>query len=349
MQPGKQPDKRAFRILLKNPFTKTFPSFSITILLLVSLFLAQFMLSGCSRENSKKPSADKTLEGHFSISGAFALYPITVRWAEEFQKIHPDVRIDISAGGAGKGMMDVLSDMVDLAMFSRAVTTVEVEKGAWKVAVAKDAVLPTMNAKNPLLTELLNKGISRETFQQIYLEQSVKSWNTCVQGEGQPFKINVYTRSDACGAAEMWSLFLGSNQESLNGIGVFGDPGIAEAVKNDPLGMGYNNVIYAYDITTRRQFEGICVVPIDLNGNNMIDEDEAFYETLDGIMKAIVDGKYPSPPARELYFISHGKPTNEAVLAFLEWVLSDGQHIVNEAGYVRLPDVTIRQQLTNIQ
>ncbi|MDP3462053.1 MAG: PstS family phosphate ABC transporter substrate-binding protein [Bacteroidales bacterium] len=324
-------------------------SFKI-MLLIINLYLSACILSGCSGESSaKKTSPDKTLKGHFSVSGAFALYPLTVKWAEEFQKSHPGVRIDISAGGAGKGMMDVLSNMVDLAMFSRSVTEVEEKKGAWKVAVAKDAVLPTMNSKNPLISELLKTGISKETFRQICIDQSVKSWNKCVQAEGQLYNINVYTRSDACGAAEMWGLFLGSNQESLNGIGVFGDPGIAEAVKNDPLGTGYNNVIYAYDITSRKQFDGLSVIPIDLNGNHKIDEDEAFYESLDDIMKAIGDGKYPSPPARELYFISNGKPTNEAVLAFLEWILTDGQQFVNEAGYVRLPDETIRQQLTTIQ
>ena len=40
------------------------------------------------------------LKGEIQLSGAFALYPMVVRWAEEFRKIHPEVRIDISAGGA---------------------------------------------------------------------------------------------------------------------------------------------------------------------------------------------------------------------------------------------------------
>ena len=41
------------------------------------------------------------LKGEIQLSGAFALYPMAVKWAEEFRKIHPKVRIDISAGGAG--------------------------------------------------------------------------------------------------------------------------------------------------------------------------------------------------------------------------------------------------------
>ena len=53
------------------------------------------------------------------MSGAFALYPLANKWAEEFTKIHPDVRFNISAGGAGKGMADALAAAVDLGMLSR--------------------------------------------------------------------------------------------------------------------------------------------------------------------------------------------------------------------------------------
>ena len=40
------------------------------------------------------------LKGTITLSGAWALYPMAVKWAEEFQKLHPKVRIDIGAGGA---------------------------------------------------------------------------------------------------------------------------------------------------------------------------------------------------------------------------------------------------------
>jgi len=40
------------------------------------------------------------------------------KWAEEYTKLYPNIKIDISAGGAGKGITDVLSGMVDIAMVS---------------------------------------------------------------------------------------------------------------------------------------------------------------------------------------------------------------------------------------
>ncbi|MEZ5199321.1 MAG: substrate-binding domain-containing protein [Bacteroidales bacterium] len=207
-------------------------------------------------------------KGTISISGAFALYPLTVSWADEFQKLHPGIRIDISAGGAGKGMADALSGMVDLGMFSRGISPEEKSKGCWWIAVAKDAVLPTVNDQNPWLDQLKRNGVSKKTFEEIYLKDEKWEWSSLVN-TGDKQKLNIYTRSDACGAAQMWGEFLGNDQESLKGIGVFGDPGMADAVKRDRFGVGYNNVIYVYDLKTRECYDGLDVIPINLNENEL--------------------------------------------------------------------------------
>jgi len=308
------------------------------------------MLSGCIGKKTNQNINGK-LQGTISISGAFALYPLAVKWADEFKKIHPDVKIDISAGGAGKGMTDALSGMVDLGMLSREINKAELGKGAFIVSVAKDAVLPTISDKNPALAKLKVKGMTKENLKQIFITGNITSWGTslAIVDKKAQGKINVYVRSDACGAGEMWGKYLGKNQEGLNGVGVFGDPGVAEAVKKDPLGIGYNNVIYVYDIQTRKFYPGISVIPIDINENGKIDKEEDFYGTLDILMAAIRDGRYPSPPARDLYFVSKGKPTDPVVKEFLNWILKDGQKFVNESGYVQLADEKIKNELEKIK
>lgn len=324
---------------------KTFTTMKTKLCFLLSLI---YFIFGCARKTENNQDPSKELTGVISISGAFALYPMTVRWAEEFQKLHPEVRIDISAGGAGKGIADVLSGMVDLAMFSRGVTPEEEARGAWKIAVVKDAVLPTVNAENPAINMLKQIGLTKEQFECIYIENSLTSWDKCVNKDLGNMHINRYTRSDACGAAEMWGKYLENNQEGLNGVGVFGDPGMADAVKNDKLGLGFNNVIYVYDIQTRKKYQGIDVIPIDINSNGRIDEDENFYDNLDDLMNAIKLGKYPSPPARDLYLISKGKPNNKLILEFLKFVLTDGQKYVNEAGYVQFDEAKRNAELQKL-
>ena len=313
---------------------------------LLALVLA-VITSSCGEQAANQSKTGGELKGTISISGAFALYPMTVKWAEEFQKLHPKVRIDVSAGGAGKGMTDALSEMIDLGMFSRGISKEEVAKGAWYIAVAKDAVVPTINSANPNLAAIKARGITHEEFVSLFLTQSTRTWNQLVKSASAN-KINVYIRSDACGAAEMWGIYLGKNQESLNGIGVFGDPGIADAVKNDKFGIGFNNIIYAYDISSRKVYPGMEVIPLDLNGNGKVDKEENFYNSLDDIMNAIRTGDYPSPPARDLYFVSKGKPKNQAAVEFLKWILDQGQKYVNEAGYVALTPEKLQSELSKL-
>ena len=132
------------------------------------------------------------------------------------------------------------------------------------------------------------------------------------------------------------------------GVGVYGDPGLLEAVKKDPLGIGYNNLNYVYDGKTKNQMPVVRVIPLDLNCNGSVDDTESFYENRDSLLEAIGAGIYPSPPARDLHFVSHGKPTRTVVVEFVRWVLTDGQRFVDEAGYIRLGPEKLHEQLQKL-
>ncbi len=276
------------------------------------------------------------LKGTITISGAWALYPMVVKWADEFKKVNPGVRIDISAGGAGKGVADALAGAVDIGMVSRDINSAETKKGAWFVSVTKDAVVPVINANNPRIKQLLTEGAKRDIL--------VGIWIT-----GKNKEFHVYTRSDACGAAETWAKYLGKKQEDLLGVGVYGDPGLADAVKKDSLGIGYNNVNFVYDAKTKKPVEGVKIFPIDINGNGKIDKDEDFYTNRNDLVKAIAEGKYPSPPARNLHFVCKGKPQSKVIVEFLKWVLADGQKFVSDAGYIKLSDTKLKEGLKSIK
>jgi phosphate transport system substrate-binding protein len=298
--------------------------------------------------NQEPLIAQDNTKGTITLSGAWALYPMAVRWAEEFRKIYPDVRIDLSAGGAGKGITDALNNMVDLGMVSREIYPEELKKGAWPIAVTKDAVVPVINASNPSLDVVLSKGLKKNAGNNIWITGMYKTWAQAFGIKGTT-PIHVYTRSDACGAAEVWAKYFGKKQEDLLGSGVYGDPGLALAVKKDPLGIGFNNIGYAYDSKTKKQLAGIRVLPIDINNDGKITPEEDFYNSMDDLITAIANGTYPSPPARELYFVSNGKPQKEIVIKFLRWVLTDGQKYVNESGYITLSNEKITGEMKRIQ
>jgi phosphate transport system substrate-binding protein len=233
-------------------------------------------------------------------------------------------------------------------MFSRELTREEIDKGTWWIGLAIDAVVPTISDRNPYLDTLKRRGLTKEEFRAIFIDGTTRYWGELFD-DSENNSINVYTRSDACGAAETWAKYMGGKQENLKGVGIYGDPGLAEAVSKDPVGIAFNNNNYVYDIKSGMKRAGIEVLPIDINGNGTVDPEENFYDKFDILLKAIADGIYPSPPARELYFVSKGKPSKLATLDFIKWTLTDGQKFVIEAGYVPIEQKKIDSYLEKLK
>jgi phosphate transport system substrate-binding protein len=289
-------------------------------------------------------SAKDNLSGTLSLSGAWAIYPLAIEWGQAFQKIHPNVKLNISAGGAGKGMTDVLNGTVDIGMVSREIDKSEKAKGAAPFFIAKDGVFAVVNAKNPAISLILNRGITKEKLTGIFITHKVTTWKQAVGGPDKP--IRVYTRSDACGAASAWAATLGKyKQEDLKGVGVSGDPGLLQAVQRDTLGIGFNNLGFAF--SGDKVARGVVLVPIDANDNGRADADERI-ENRSTAYKEIASGRYPG--SRKEYFVTKGKPGSLA-RAFIQFALSDaGTRVLDKVGgYVPLSSSERNAQLKNLR
>ena len=271
------------------------------------------------------------LKGTLTLSGAWAIYPTAVAWGDAFQKLHPEVKVDISAGGAGKGASDAIAGLVDIGMVSREPDPAELAKGISPVYVLHDAVFPVVSEKNPALPAILKKGMTVKALMEIYIAGSLTAWDLAV-GSKTDRPIHVYTRSDSCGAAAAWAAPFGKKQEDLKGVGVYGDPGLLQAVLRDPIGLGYNNFSYVF---TRegRLVTGARLVPIDANGNGKADPEEIFTDRAAAVA-AIEAGKYPV--TRKNYFFVKGKPAGLA-REFLKFALSEEGTKVVEAVGTSLP------------
>jgi len=301
------------------------------------IFLAVVLFAvfgGCAPKVKEGYDEKTGYTGSISISGAFALYPIVVLWSEDFKKQHPNVRFNISAGGAGKGISDVLANMVDIGMVSRDLHPQELERGALPVHIAKDAVLGTINARHPDIALIRQRGLTQAELADIFVHRRHKLWSD-IDPRFVRRPIEVYVRSDAAGAGETWAKFFGESQEDLKGIGIFGDPGLAQAVKDKPLAIGFNNINYVFDLNTKKTADGIAVLPIDTDGNGKIDETEDFYGNLDDLTRAVAKGRYPSPPARDLTLVVRKGKMTKLLRAFIDFALEkEQQGYLLENGYV---------------
>ena len=270
---------------------------------------------------------DAPLKGSLSLSGAWAIYPTAVSWGEAFHKNNPDVKVNVSAGGAGKGAADAIAGMVDIGMVSRDPDPAEIAKGIVPIYVLHDAVFPVVSEQNPALDALMKKGIKKAVWFDLYVTGRKTTWGQ-IAGVTSDKSVHVYTRSDACGAASSWAKFLDSKQEDLRGVGVYGDPGLLEAAKRDPLGIGYSNFSYVFG-RDGMVIKGVRLVPIDADGDGIADTNESL-ATRAAAIKAIESGSYPV--TRKNYFYVKGKPKG-LVKAFIEFALSDeGTNIVENVG-----------------
>ena len=309
----------------------------ITILILCIVGIVS--LSGCTSQK----------ENTIKISGAYSLYPMMVIWAQEYQTLHPDIKIDISSGGAGKGMADALAGSVDLGMVSRDVTAVEASQGIVAVAVVEDAVLATINTENPVLDKILEKGLTKHQLQEIFINFSIPTWGQLVGDINNTDSLKVYSRSDPCGAAEAWTKYLGDyTQDDIPTIEeitkVKGDDSMSKAIASDPLGIGYSNVNYIYSNATKTPKEGITVVPLDLNGNGTIDPEENFYGNRDDVVNAEIYDVLPAPPSRLVYLVTLNDFTG-IIKDFVIWILTDGQQYTFDNGYGAVPSDLLDDQL----
>jgi phosphate transport system substrate-binding protein len=308
------------------------------------------LVFGCNSPKAKKKSAQipekvkSDLKGSFSISGAYALYPLISRLANEFMATYPGVSIEVTKIGTGEGITSLLTGKCQLAMISRPLTDEEKGAGIWVIPVAKDGVAPIVNQKNPNIEKILDLGLSPDEFMHIFTSGKQLTWGE-VLGNDSKDKIIVFTRADESGAADMWAGFIYKKSSDLRGIGVTGDDEMIKSIQENPLSIGFCNFSYAFDASTGKRIKDIQIVPSDLDFDNKIDKVEVPFINLEEAHRSMWLGFYPDQLCRELSLGSVGKPTDPAVLEFLYYVLGEGQSSVKKVGFCPLNSVYINYVL----
>jgi phosphate transport system substrate-binding protein len=332
---------------VKKKETKHWVTIAV-ILIAIIFFLTVF--SGCMTQQKNT----------IKIEGAFALTPMMEKWASEYKKIHPEINIDINANGAGAGMANALNKLCDIGMVSREIHESEIDRGAFWVSVVKDAVVATINTNNPVINTILSTGVTQQQFKDIFITGNIKTWGQLIGDGSVTQNIIVYTRSDSCGAAETWAAYLGNYKQ--NDIGaqveldrisaVNGDNTLAATIQREQLGIGFNNIAFVYtkalEDGSMVPADGFLPIPIDLNENGILDEDEQVYANRSSIVAAINNNVYPSPPARPLHLVT-SKNFTGIVKDFVHWILIEGQQYVLETGYVPLSDSVITTQVQYLE
>lgn len=277
--------------------------------------------------------------GTVRISGGVGPLPMVQVWADLYED-QTDAQFDISGGGTGVGVSDVLNEQVDIAMMGRDPRSEEEQQGLVAVPMLIDTVVGTVNKNNPVIDEIQSQGLTRAQLEAIFTRE-ITNWGELFDSDVDE-EIVVYGRSEASAAYEQWGDFLGgadnahteSELENLSDGNFDGDQAVAQALGQNENAISMNNINYVYALDSGELEGDIRPVPLDSDGEGL-SKDEDFYDTRGAFLTAVENGHYPAPPAREMWLAANDAFEGDA-FEFVEWVLSDGQQYVADNGYVPL-------------
>ena len=311
------------------------------------LLLTVTVIFGCKSrksapaDNISDAVPEENITGEFTISGAYALSPLMKKWADGFMNIHRDVKITILETGTGQGIADLIDKKADLAMISRPLSDDEKDSGIWLIPVAKDGVAIIVNDKNPYMSRLMKQGLSPDEIQQLFTSPVTPSWGALLDTAGND-KPAVFIRADESGASDLLADFCYRKASDLKGTGVTGDTEMIASVAKSPLAVGYCNLSFAFEAPSGDRREHIQIIPFDLDFDNSIGRTETPFKDLETAHRSIWLGIYPESLCRDLAIGSLGTPGNPAILAFLGYVIGDGQEFVKNIGLCELSSVHLR-------
>jgi phosphate transport system substrate-binding protein len=299
------------------------------------------------------------------LSGAGATFPAPLyqRWAVEFNKQVPAIKVNYQSVGSGAGVKNFLQGVVDFGASDAAMTDEEMAKaprGAVLVPATAGSVVLAYN-----LEGVPNLKLTRAAMAGIFLG-TIKKWNDPAIVAANPDvplpaqAINVAYRSDGSGTTFVFTQHLAAISPEFDeqvgfdksvsfpvGVGGKGNEGVTALVKQTPGTIGYVEFGYAeqnkLSVASLQNKSGAFVAPTPESGAAAL----ASVEMPDNLRIWPVDPEAPDayPIATFSWLLLSRKYDDAAKLKalkdFVTYGLTEGQSYAIELGYIPLPEAVV--------
>ena len=165
------------------------------------------------------------------LTGSSTIAPVVAEVAQQYERAHPGVRIDVQSGGSSRGIGDIRSELADVGMVSRALEGAEQNLHAYPVA--RDGVGIILNAQNPVaaLTEAQIVAIYRG---------EIESWK---EVGGRDAKIVVVHKAEGRATLEVFLGYFGIDNLDVKPDIIVGENEQAiKTVAGSPEAIGYVSI-----------------------------------------------------------------------------------------------------------
>lgn len=281
----------------------------LLIIAATGMALSFALLAGCGAKNKETSSVDSASQGGtINIEGSDTMVNLAQAWAESYMKTNPNTVITVKGGGSGAGIASLINGGINFADASREAKPDEKSAVSGKMLtetpVARDGIAVIVNTANTV------KGLSTDQLGKIYRGE-ITDWKDV---GGKAGKIVLLGRDTSSGTYEFFSeAVVGKDAKYAKTMrSMQSSQAIVDEVKNNPNAVGYVGMGY----------EDPDIAVLNVDGKAATPE-------------AVKDGSYAL--SRNLYMDSLDAPTGIAK-TYLDWVLSpEGQNVVEQQGFVKLP------------
>lgn len=284
-------------------------------------------------------------DGTITVVTSPDLVKLSTLWAKQYQVLHPDVKIEVTEMN-DEMIPAILQSEGSIGLISKRYSGAIPEESKWQMTVGRDIIVPVINAKNPFIEKINLRGITSEKLAMIFTGTETPNWKTILESE-QNASLNFYLVNDEtiiAGVAD----FLNITQSVMHGNTVQSPEEMVAAIQKDPLAIGFCRLVDIMDANTSGIVQEVQLMPIDKNGNGKMDSFEQIYASLNDLAHGIWIGKYPKSLVANIYSVSTELPKDESQLAFLKWILTDGQQYLTALGYCDLERNEIMAKVDNL-
>ncbi|ALQ69846.1 phosphate ABC transporter substrate-binding protein PstS family protein [Bacillus sp. SH7-1] len=266
--------------------------------------------------------------GEVRVDGSSTVFPIIEAVAEEYTKVHPNVKISISVSGTGGGFNRFSKGEVDINNASRVMKQVEeneMKKNSIQFTpfeVAYDGLTIVVNRQN--------NWVDNMTVDELRLlwseDESEKRWSQ-IHSSWPREQVKFYAPGVDSGTYDYFQNVILQNSRIVKKVSLSEDDQvIMQGVMNDKNAIAF--VGYAYYMANRDKVRAIKV-----NG---------VLPTKDTIQS----GKY-KPLSRSLFaYVNDASIRNKMNVAnYIEFMIRHVGNLAEEVGYVKLPKEKYNEQL----
>ncbi len=262
------------------------------------------------------------------------LYELANTWISSYASMNPGLLTNLQIIQPGM-IGNTISGSGNIGLITKDYLPLSSGISNWKMSVGRDILVTVINAENPFLNDIYTNGISVEKFNAAYAGEADPTWGTLLGDQ----HVNIPVNSYCLGVENMQSCltgFMGSDQITKYVDDISKRDELIGKIQHDKYALGFCRLANVLDYDNQLIDERVKLVPIDVNGNNRVDYFENIYCDVSEFTRGVWIGKYPKELYRNIYSISGLQPTRRHDLAFLEWVLTDGQQDLHPIGYSEL-------------